>query len=125
MRRLKNTLLTIPLLISSPALAATQTASFDQEITAFQKGDYNRSLTIGRYILQSNPGDVRVRYYCAQALMRMGRREEAKIQFKICFQNTTDFTMRDYCRQALKIIAAANRPATEQPVSISLVESPN
>jgi len=73
----------------------------EQEIHAYQKKDFQSALAYGIEELKKAPGNATARYYLAQALVKLNRRDEAIAQFTECERLATEPKLSSYCRQAL------------------------
>ena len=88
------------LLASGPAFASDQDL-LGQEIDAYKRNDFKSAVALGTQELKKSPSNAVARYYVAEALVKLGRRQEAIDKYTECAMLSTDPKLTNYCQQAL------------------------
>ena len=88
------------------AAADAQKSLSQQQIDAYNRGQYAQVIQIGDQILQSDGKDAKARYYMANALVKLNRVTEAMEQYAACEQLTADPAMKVLCKEALTQLPA-------------------
>ncbi len=85
------------------------------EINAYNRGDYQETINIGRQITTQIPHNETAHYYLANAYLKSDQPQLAQQEYSYCFQTTEDPKIRDYSALAMRRLTNVQfRPSTNQ-----------
>jgi hypothetical protein len=96
-----------------------------QQIDSYKHGQYAQTVQLGAQILQSDSKNAKVRYYMANAFVKLNRIQEAMDQYAACEQITTDPSMKAFCHKALMQFPQALPPPTQPGAAPSRAVNPS
>jgi tetratricopeptide (TPR) repeat protein len=84
-----------------------------ETIRLFQEGNFAKVVDIAGPALKLKPNDAVLRYFLANSLTKLGRRNDALAQYQQCLAGAQDSQLKTYCQQAIASLSApAARPET-------------
>ncbi len=103
---MKRTLLLIIILtgLSSENPSFAQALTLQDEISAYNKGDYRQTIYIGQQLTSKNLYDANSHYYMAIAYTRLGQVKEAVEEYSFCDKITDNPQLKAYCDQGLHLL---------------------
>ena len=105
-----------------PALCSAS-EYIDAGMTFYDAGDYKKAAQYFYTFAKKSPHDAEARYYLANSLVKLGRMQEAFVQYQAAIALKSDSEVADYCRQALLVFHGENAETVTKKDHDDLVSS--
>jgi tetratricopeptide (TPR) repeat protein len=89
-----------------------------EAIRLFQAGNFAKVVDIASPALKLSPDDAVLRYYLANALTKLGRKNDSLAQYQKCLAGAKDAQLKTYCQQAIAVLSMPSLPPVAPPAAI-------